>query len=272
MKRTAVINDLSCVGKCSLTVSIPILSSMGIEVCPVPTAVLSAHTEFPNPTFRDLSDDIVEIVKHWHSLGVSFQTVYSGYLSGTQQIDMVCDIFDTFDKDVLRLVDPVMGDNGKLYSKFTSDYPLHMIRLCKKADVIVPNVTEACAMCGIEYHRAPYTKQEIETMISALRSHTDAKIVLTGVGFCGTEVGVAVWDGNEVLFHTEEKVDGHFPGTGDIFASVLLGELMNGKILFDAAKSAAHFTAICIQNTLKYDFSECCGVMFEECLPHLYNK
>ncbi len=270
MKRTAVINDLSCVGKCSLTVSIPILSSMGIEVCPVPTAVLSAHTEFPNPTFRDLSDDIVQIVRHWHSLGVQFQTVYSGYLSGIAQIDMVCDIFDTFDKDVLRLVDPVMGDNGKLYSKFTNEYPAQMLRLCKKADVIVPNVTEACAMCGIDYHFAPYTHEEIIRIINALREHTKAKIVLTGVGFCGTEVGVAVWDGNEIYFHTEEKVEGHFSGTGDIFASVLLGGLMNDKSLIDSAKFASHFTATCIRNTLRYEERERCGVMFEECLTQLF--
>jgi len=271
IKRTAVINDISCVGKCSLTVTIPILSSIGIEVCPLPTAVLSTHTEFPNPTFRDLSDDIVEIVKHWHSLNVKFDTVYSGYLAGKEQIDQVISIMKSMSSAKIRLVDPIMGDNGKLYSKFSADFPQHMLRLCQCADIIVPNVTEACAMCSIPYHDGIYTCSEIELLINELRRHMNAQIVLTGVHLYQNKVGVAIWDGSELLFYNNERVEGHFPGTGDIFASVLLGALMNDKTLYDSAVCAAQFTASCILNTLRYPREGRFGVMFEECLPSLYS-
>jgi len=270
IKRTAVINDISCVGKCSLTVTIPILSALGIEVCPVPTAVLSTHTEFPNPTFRDLSDDIVGIAEHWKTIGVPFDTVYSGYLASKGQIEQVIRIFDTLDSAKMRLVDPVMGDGGKLYSKFDSDFPMYMRKLCSKADIIVPNVTEISAMCNIPFHDGLYSRGEIEELIEAMRTYTSAKIVLTGVDLRENEVGVAIWDGSTVSFYNAERVRGRFAGTGDIFASVLLAALMNGQSLYDSAVSAAQFVAVCIRNTIRYDNEKRFGVMFEDCIPFLY--
>jgi len=270
IKRIAVINDISCVGKCSLTVTIPILSALGIEVCPIPTAVLSTHTEYPNPTFRDLSDDILGIASHWKTLGVGVDTIYSGYLASIAQIDKVISIFDTLDSASIRLVDPVMGDSGKLYSKFTPDFPQHMLRLCQHADIIVPNVTEACAMCNIPYHDGLYTRREIEELIDALRAKTTAKIVLTGVDLKENEVSVAILDGSTLSYYSGERVQGRFAGTGDIFASVLLGALMNGRSLYDSAACAAQFTAACIRNTLRYENEPRFGVMFEDCIPSLY--
>ena len=272
IKRAAVINDISCVGKCSLTVTIPILSALGVEVCPVPTAVLSTHTEFPNPTFRNLSDDIKGIVNHWKTLGVPFDAVYSGYLAGEEQIDIVSAAFDTLDSAKLRLVDPVMGDSGFLYSKFSQDFPLYMRKLCKNADIIVPNITEISAMCEIPFHDGLYTEGEIEGLIEAMKIHTAAKMVLTGVELRKDEVGIAIWDGSTISFYSNERICGRFSGTGDIFASVLLGMLLNNRSLFESAISAADFTGNCIRNTLRYENEQRFGVMFEDCLPSLYSS
>ena len=184
-KRVAAIHDISCFGKCSITVALPLISAAGIETAVIPTAILSTHTAgFKDYTFRDLTDDIIPVAKHWKSEGITVDAVYSGYLGSKEQVELVENSIDYMKKDgTIFIVDPVMADHGVLYGGFPSDFPMEMKKLCAVADIITPNITEACLMTGIAYQKPPYTKEDIEGLISALAEITEGKIVLTGVAF-----------------------------------------------------------------------------------------
>ncbi len=271
MKRIATIQDISCVGKCSLTVALPIISAMGIECAIIPTAILSTHTAFKNFTFCDLTDEIQKIVGHWKSENMQFDGIYTGYLGSFRQIDLMSRFFDEFGLDKLLFVDPCMADNGKLYAGFSDDYVAAMAGLCKKADIIVPNITEACLLVGMKYPENSYDESFIESLLKKLSLLGAKKIILKGVeyrqGLCGI-VTYDVCSGKRTeYFH--ELVPLKFHGTGDIFASVAFGSLIRGKSLEDAVKIAADFTVASIKNTVSHSDYNWYGVDFESAIPML---
>ena len=273
-KRVVAIHDISCFGKCSLTVALPIVSAAGIECSCIPTAVLSTHTGgFSGYTFRDLTEDIVPIADHWKKENLSFDAVYTGYLGSVEQIDLVSRAIDTVKKDnTLLIVDPVMADFGRLYGGFTADFPKEMTRLCAKADIITPNITEASFMTDIPYAEAPHTKEYIESLICGLRKITNAKTVLTGVCFKSGEIGVACGDGNNTEYIFTPQVDAVYHGTGDVFASALLSGLLNNFSLNESAQIAVNFTAGSIRRTYNAKTDYRFGVNFEQCIPYFLKE
>lgn len=268
MKRIATVQDISCLGKCSLTVALPIISAMGVECCVVPTAVLSTHTMFSRFTFRDLTEDIPEILNHWEEEKFHFDAIYTGYLGSKQQLDMVSNMFDRFSG--LRIIDPVMADHGKLYTGFTEEFAKEMAKLCGKADIILPNLTEACFMLDIPYTES-YTRPFIEDMLKKLTGLGAKCAVLTGMSFEEGKVGFLGYDSekNEFFEYYNDKVDAAYHGTGDIFASTTVGGLMRGLSLKTALSVAADYTAKCIRITKEDPVDLRYGVYFEAALPEM---
>lgn len=271
-KRVAAIHDISGFGKCSLTVALPIISAAGIETSVLPTAVLSTHTGISGFTYRDLTQDLKPFYKHWKDLDIKFDGLYSGFLGSFEQIDIVSDFYDEFKQDDnIVLVDPVMADNGQLYSIFKPSFVDGMKKLCAKADIIVPNITEGCFMTGREYKSEPYSKEYIEKLLIDLGKLGVDKVVLTGVSFDNDDLGAACYDkktGN-ITYALSNKIGGHFHGTGDIFASVLISALLNGFDLDKSAQIAVDFTAESINRTAKAKIDPRLGVNFEAGLPGL---
>ncbi|MDD4502453.1 MAG: pyridoxamine kinase [Clostridia bacterium] len=272
-KRVLAIHDISCFGRCSLTVALPIISAAGIECTVIPTAVLSTHTGgFTGFTFRDLTEDIMPIVEHWKTLDIGYDALYTGYLGSFEQIDIVSSIFDTYrKKDTITLVDPVMADNGKLYGAFGPDFPKGMKKLASKADAIVPNITEACFMLGKEYKEGPYTEQYIKDLLLSLADMGPEKVVLTGVNYNEKELGAATYDKktDEFGFYAKKRIKGYYHGTGDVFGSALLSAMLKGKTLIDSATVAVDFTVDSIIRTYKAKTDIRFGVNFEEGLQKL---
>ena len=271
MKRIVTVQDISCVGKCSLTVALPIISAMGVETAIVPTAVLSTHTMFKDFTFKDLTDEIMPIAKHWKQENIGFDAIYTGYLGSFEQIDIVADFFDTFKTDEnLIVIDPVMADNGKLYPAFDEAFAKKMATLCGKADIILPNITEASFMTGMEY-KEDYDEAYIKEMLTKLAKLGAKKVVLTGVAFEEGMTGVMGYDceNDEYFQYTNKKIDASFHGTGDIFASTFVGAMMRGFECKEALKIAADYTAECIRLTLEDKDGRWYGVNFEEGIPYL---
>ena len=270
-KKIAAIHDLSCIGRCSLTVALPVLSAAGAETAIIPTAVLSTHTGgFSGYTYLDLTDEFNPVKRHWKSLGLKFDAIYTGFLGSYKQLSIVSDFFDDFKtRENIIMVDPVMADAGKLYSVFDDDFPKGMKQLCKKADIIIPNMTEASFLLGENYIDGPYEVSYIEHMIEGLANITDANIVLTGVHFDNEKLGAAVLDRNrgKIEYAMNEKINGFFHGTGDVFASGLLGAIINGFSFLDATQIAENFTVESIKTTQKAQTDVRYGVAFEKCLP-----
>ncbi len=270
-KTALAVHDISCVGKCSLTVALPILSAAGVETAVLPTSILSTHTGgFEGYTFHDLTGQIGPITDHWSSLGLTFDALYTGYLGSREQIALMLDLFGRFGKGALKLVDPVMADNGVLYGGFPSDFPQEMRRLCAQADVIVPNFTEAALMLGEAYVEGPYTKDYIEGLLRRLTAVCPGQIVLTGAYFDDSAVGAASLDPRtgEVSYALAPRIPGYFHGTGDVFGSALLAALLAGKSLGASAQIAADFTADSIRKS-DPDREKKYGVRFEAALPGL---
>lgn len=270
-KRVAAIHDISCFGKCSLTVALPIISAAGIECAAIPTAILSTHTGgFSGYTFRDLTDDIMPVADHWKKENLEFDAVYTGYLGSVEQIDLVCKAFDTIKTNkTMLIVDPVMADHGKLYAGFAETFPKEMCRLCAKADIITPNITEAAFMTDMPFMAPPHSKEYIENLIAALRKITDGKIVLTGVEFNEGEIGAACLEGDELSYIFTPYVNAAYHGTGDIFTSTLTCGILRGKSLSVAALVAAKYTAGCIKLTKEQYPEMKYGVNFEAEIPNL---
>lgn len=270
-KRVAAIHDISCFGKCSLTVALPVISAAGAETAVIPTAVLSTHTGgFSGYTLRDLSDDILPIARHWQSEGITFDTVYTGYLCSKRQIELVAAAAKLISReDTLLITDPVMADNGKLYKGFGEDFPENMLKLCRAADIITPNITEAAFMLGIAYKEPPYTEEYIKTLINGLYLQTGAKVVLTGVSFDERKMGAAVFDGEELTYIFSERLNAAYHGTGDVFASSLTAAVMNGRSLKASAQIAVNFTCGCIRYTMENNRDMRYGVNFESQIPNL---
>jgi pyridoxine kinase len=273
LKRVVAIHDISGFGKCSLTVALPIISAAGIECTVLPTAVLSTHTGgFTGFTYRDLTDDIQPIADHWKSLDIRFDAIYTGFLGSFEQIDLVSRFFDDFrTRDNIIMVDPVMADNGELYKIFTPEFAVGMRRLCSKADIIVPNLTEASLLLGEEYNPGPYSEAYIESVLRGLSEIGPAKVVLTGVFFNDDELGAATFDRQtgDISYAFSRRIPGYYHGTGDVFGSALLSAVMNGLSLGRAASVAVDFTASAIQKTADAGTDIRFGVNFEQTIPEL---
>lgn len=276
MKRALSIQDISCVGKCSLTVALPIISVFGVETAVLPTAVLSTHTAFKGFTFRDLTCDLTGIAKHWKKENISFDALYSGYLGSFEQLDIVSKIFKDFKtKDNFVLIDPVMGDNGSLYAGFNNEFALQMANLCKNADIIVPNLTEASYMLGIPYVAEGYSEKYIKDLLKKLVDLGAKKAVLTGVSLDnGKTIGVYALDGQTMQYfcYFREKLSSSFHGTGDVFASTLCGALTKGKSFEESLKIAVDYTVECIRITMENKNHNWYGVDFESAIPYLVEK
>lgn len=268
-KRILTIQDISCIGQCSLTVALPILSACGLETCVLPSAVLSTHTAgFTGFTCRDLTEDIPAIKDHWCKEGIRFQAIYTGYLGSTQQIQYVRNIFrDTAAEGCIKVVDPAMADNGKLYPAFDMDFVEAMKGLCAEADYIVPNITESCFLTGMEY-QTEYDWAYIDSLLSGLIALGCKNVILTGVSYAEGKTGVVVYEDGAYAYYEHEKLPNSCHGTGDIYASAFVGALMGGKTAYNAAKIAADYTVECIKTTAKLD-NHWYGAAFEPVLGKL---
>ena len=275
-KRVVAIHDISCVGRCSLTVALPIISAAGFNTSVLPTAVLSTHTGgFENFTYRDLTDDIRPISEHWQSLNHSFDAIYSGFLGSFEQIDLVAELFDTFrTDDNLILVDPVMADSGELYSVYSPEMAKGMTKLCAKADIIVPNLTEAAFLLDQPYIAEGYDQAHIETLLKSLGQLGAKKVVLTGVSFDKSKLGAATYDSETGVIHYafNDRVEGFFHGTGDIFGSTLLSALLSDFPLEEATQIAVDYAHECIVKTVELDQEKRYGVCFERAIPYLIKR
>ena len=268
-KKILTIQDISCVGQCSLTVALPIISACGVETCVLPSAVLSTHTSgFSGFTVRDISGDMPAIREHWLKEGIRFSAIYTGYLGTAQQVDYVIDIFNTTGTpDCVKIVDPAMADHGVLYSTFDMDYVEAMKPLCAQADYLIPNITEACFLTGVEY-KTRYDRAYIDEILAKLSALGCKNVILTGVSYDEETTGVAVLENGEYHYYCHEKLPNSCHGTGDIYASVFTGALMRGKTAFQAAKIAADFAVICIRDTANYP-DHPYGAAFEPSIPRL---
>lgn len=271
-KRVLTVQDISCIGQCSLTVALPILSVCGHETVVLPSAVLSSHTGgFRGNTFRDLTEDFPDIRKHWCREGIFFDAIYTGYLGSEKQIDYVRELIRTTKKaGTPVIVDPAMADNGKLYSGFTPAYVEHMKQLCAEADYLLPNITEACLLTGMDY-RADFGA-DIDDLLDAFSAQfPKATVILTGIGFHKGETGVFICKGNEKQYYAHRKIAGSCHGTGDIFASAFTGTLLRGMSPLEAASVAADFVTECIKETVG-DKNHWYGAKFEPALPKLVKR
>ena len=268
-KKILTIQDISCVGQCSLTVALPILSACGMETCILPSAVLSTHTAgFSGFTFRDLTDDMPAIQEHWKKENIKFKAIYTGYLGSIKQIGYVRDILKTMGTDdCVRIVDPAMADNGQLYSIFEQDYVEAMKVLCGEADILVPNITEACFLTDEEY-KETYDEGYICNLVEKLKALGAKTVVLTGVSYESGKSGVVVYENGKMEYYKHDKIAKGSHGTGDIYASAFVGALMNDKSVYEAAKIAADYTVKCIINT-QGDADHWYGAKFETALGDL---
>ena len=274
MKRILTIQDISCLGKCSVTVALPVISAMGVETVILPTAVLSTHTMFSGFTVKDLTDQLVPITEHWKSQNVTFDAIYTGYLGSAEEIEIVKKIFKDFGgDDTLIFIDPVMADNGKLYPAFDEAYAKLNAGLCGEADIIVPNITEACFMTGMDY-RTEYDEAYIKELLDRLAALGAKVVVLTGVSLSAGKTGVYGLDTTtgETFIYQNDLVDATYHGTGDIFASVAVGALTRGLSRERAFALAADYTADTIKETLRNPKKPWYGVDFEATIPQLVSR
>lgn len=275
MKRIVTIQDVSCFGKCSVTVALPLISAMGVECAIIPTSVLSTHTGgFEGFTFRDLSDDIPKIKDHWKKYNLKFDTIYTGYLGSVKQIDYTIDFMKDFKgENTLLFVDPAMADKGKMYTGFDSEFPSHMARLCACADIIVPNITEASFLTGTPYTEA-YDEEHVRLLLKKLCALGAKKAVITGISLEKSTQGAYFYDSeaDEYYYYCASNIDKSFHGTGDTFASVFCGAITKGFDIKRALEIAVDFTVECIKATLPEADDHKYGVKFEECIPSLLEK
>lgn len=278
MKRVLTVQDISCVGKCSLTVALPIISAFGVETAVLPTAVLSTHTAFKSFTFRDLTDDIAGIEEKWLSENIGFDAIYTGYLGSEKQIEIVANLFENFKtfggKRAEIIVDPAMADNGKLYYGFDEAFAKKMAKLCSGADVIVPNLTETAFMLGEKYTESGYDENYIKTLLKKLTGLGAKTAIITGVSLERDKLGAYGYDSLKDKFFSyyREKLPVAYHGTGDIFASALCGAKTLGKTIEQSTAIAVDFTVESIIKTMKDANANWYGVNFEEAFPYLMRR
>ncbi len=269
-KRLLTIQDVSCVGQCSATVALPLVSACGVECAVLPSAVLSNHTGgFPSWTFRDLTDEMPRVEAEWNKQGIRFDAFYTGYVCGPQ-IDPILSIMDSCAAPgALRIVDPAMADNGKLYAGFGPEFPAQMARLCKGADFILPNLTEAAFLLGREPVLAGYGRAFVEDTVAGLHALGAKNVVLTGVSFDPAELGTAVSDGSSVRYDFNPRLERMAHGTGDVFASVFAGAVLRGLDALEASALAADVVCAAIEAT---PGSHWYGVSFERAIPFVADR
>ena len=271
--RILTVQDISCVGQCSLTVALPILSAAGLETAILPSAVLSTHTAgFKGYTFRDLTEDMPKIADHWQKEKITFDAIYTGYLGSAAQIDCVLNIAKTCaGKDMTFIVDPAMAENGKLYPGFDLAFVEEMKKLTFSGDIILPNITEACFLTGIEY-KEKYDEAYIDALVAALlKNNQKMTVVLTGVSYDDETTGVVVADKNGKKYYRHVKFAVGSHGTGDVYSSAFVGAYMHGKSAYGAAVIAADYTVKCIEysHTLPNHWY---GAAFEPVLPYYIGR
>ncbi len=279
LKRIAAIHDLSCFGRCALTVVMPALSAMGYQVIPVPTALLSSHTGgFTDMYFEDLTDSMGQISDHFERLRLKFDAIYTGFLGSEEQIDVVLEFIERFsDGDTVIFVDPVMGDDGELYSTYTERLRDRMKELCAVADIITPNVTEASFLSGLEYKdTSEYTEENAfayaETLRGSLMRLGKGKIIITGVPHKGDMFGTyghTEQEFSDGYMYSVKRVRKSYPGTGDLFASVLLGCILAGDSLRDAVRFASDYICKVMEYSAGFDTPVREGVAFERFMGEL---
>lgn len=269
MKRIASIQDFSCIGSCSQTIALPVLSAMGVECAALPTALLSAHTAFDGFVSLDLTPQLPAIMAHWRAMHLRFDAVYTGYLASAEQVGLVGALLDGMDeRPALTLIDPVMGDNGALYAGFTDAFPQAMRALCGRADVLTPNVTEACLLTGTAYSPVQDAAQTRRLLERLLELGCRAA-VLTGLRVDGDMAVAALQrDGTGTLVRTS-YIPEVFHGTGDLFASTCAGALVQGAPLERAVRLAADYVALTLRRTVQAPDRRWYGVNFQETLPEL---
>lgn len=271
-KRVLTIQDASCVGQCSLTVALPIISACGVETAVLPSALLSTHTAgFTGFTVLDLTGEFPKIIEHWKKEKISFDGVYTGYVLASQ-IDYIKQICDELNNGP-KIIDPVMADHGSFYYGFDEKFAEKMASLCYGADVILPNLTEAAFLLGEKCVLSGYDKDYIEGLINRLKDKLNVKcIVLTGVSFDDDSLGVCVYENGEFNYYFSEKIARNFHGTGDIYSSAFVGAFVLGNSAFESAKIAVDYTVAAMKLTLDYANEHSYGVFFEKALPVLLNK
>ena len=273
-KRILTIQDISCVGQCSTTVALPIISACGIETAILPSALLSTHTAgFKGFTCLPLTNEFAKIMNHWSSEGISFDGIYTGYVL-KDQIDIIINLCKQFNRGP-KIIDPVMADHGKFYYGFDSAFAEKMCELCHGADVILPNLTEAAFLLGEEPCLSGYNKKYIENLLYRLAKKLKVKnVVLTGVSFDEGRLGVGIYSAvtGEVAYYFNRLIERNFHGTGDIYSSSFVGAYLSGKSLYDSAAIAVDFTVKAMELTLDYQNEHTYGVFFEQALPYLIGK
>lgn len=269
-RRIAVINDMSGFGRCSITVALPIISAMKIQCCPLPTAVLSAHTGFPNFFIKDFTPYMSAYMEHWKAQKLEFDGIATGFLGSKEQISEVIRFFEIFkDKNNLVLVDPVMGDYGKLYSSYTDEMCNEMKRLVPYADILTPNLTEACRLLDISYEEADVSFEGLLKICEKLDKMGPDKIVITGLQI-NSKISNFIYErGKEPQIIEVGKIGEDRSGTGDVFSAVLFGDIINGKDFYSAAKKAVDFITKTIKFTNEIETPENYGLCFEEFLTEL---
>ena len=269
-KKIAVINDLSGMGRCSLTVSLPIISHMGIQCCPVPTAILSNHTGYPTYYFDDYTDHLVEYTAQWKKLGFSFDGIVTGFLGSAGQIRIVRDFLDNFRGDDTKvIVDPVMGDHGKLYATYTEELCRQMRGLVESADITTPNLTEACSLAGIPYKESGWLRRELQELAQRILELGPDKVVITGIPQ-GEFIANYVCErskGSRML--RTHRVGTGRPGTGDVFASIIAADSVNEVAFEQSVRKASGFVKKCIQRSIELEVPSNDGVCFELLLAQL---
>lgn len=271
-KRVVTSHDISCMGRCSITVALPILSSLGIETIILPTSILSTHTSgFEGFTFLDLKDESRKITKHWENYPRNIDAIYTGFLGSIEQIEILKEYISSMSKDTFVIVDPAMGDNGVLYKIFDNNYAQKMTELCMQASLVIPNVTEACFMTNTPYLGKVQTKEQIEDLINKINNLGIDNVVLTSVCLKEHTLGTATkTKGKEIVYQENQEIQGYFHGTGDVFGSALVGAYVNGVSLEEASKIAAEYVIDSIKQTVdKDDFDPKYGVNFELAIPKL---
>lgn len=271
MKRIASIQDVSCLGRCSQTVALPVISAMGVECAIMPTAVLSTHTCFPGFVSTDLTDGLLPVARHWREQGIRFDALYTGYLASDRQIAMVLEVLELLaEKDTLIFVDPAMADHGRLYAGFGAEFPALMAQVVSRAKITVPNITEACLMTGMDY-RETYDEGYIRALLQGVAALGAEKVVLTGVSFEKERIGFMSYDSlsgqYDSYFNRREPHSYH--GTGDIFSATALAGILRGMTLRQAFCLAVDFTLHCIEVTRTDPQASWYGVEFERALPML---
>ncbi len=269
-KKIAVVNDLSGCGRCSLTVALPIISAIGLQCCPVPTAILSNHTGYPSYFMDDYTKRMPQYISEWKKLGFQFDGILTGFLGSEDQIDIVEQfIIDFKQENTTVIIDPVMGDHGKAYATYTPALCSRMKQLAARADVLTPNLTEACILTDTPY-QPQFSRRDLEKILAKLSALCHGCIVITGIHE-GTFLSNAVYDplSKSTVYIRKKRVAAERSGTGDVFSSIVAADVVQGVCLADAVRKAASFVRLCLSESIQYNVPKTEGVMFEPLLKKL---